>query len=280
MKILKNVLTTRRSNRGLFLKLSVFALFGIMILFSGQTLAQTPTPTPTRNVCTPSVNVQEDPALMPGGPASFPLIMGGPGTLMIQHVPFGTGLQSITVMSQTNAIVDPIVIPGPFLKATVTFTVINPNLPVTIVLKAQSQFHGVIITLQCACTPTISVMEDPAFMPGGLASFPLITGVPGVSVTIDHVGTNAAPFGTGLRNIVLVNQTNAVVNLPSPATYPTYDPVVVTYTITNSSLPVDITLRARSSFHGVLIRIRCGTTVSPELEEGKAPELEEGKDSN
>jgi len=302
MKNIKNVFTTRRSNRGLFLKLSVFALFGIMILLSGQTLAQTPTPTPGGTRCTPMINVTEEfpnPPGVGGGLASFTgpnagIGSPGPGQVSVDHLgtnlaQIGTGLRTITFVSSTNGN-EMLLLPFPYLgpptwdAVTVNFTVINPNLGVDFTLRAASQFHSVLIRVRCGCTPAIvSIIDDPAFLPpgGGPPSFALtptsgITAGPG-SIIIDHLGTNIVPMGTGLQTITVMNGVpigggmftvdNVTVTVP-PFVPGTYEQVTVTYTITNPSLPVDFTLRASSLFHGVIIRVRCGVTTPNVPEEG------------
>jgi hypothetical protein len=97
------------------------------------------------------------------------------------------------------------------------------------------------------------VIDDPT-LPGGLATFTVTSG-PG-TVTVDSVNS-----GTGLQTFTVVSQVNAVVTIP-PFTPGTFNPVTATYTIINPALPVDITLRAASQFHGVIIRLRCGTPPS------------------
>jgi hypothetical protein len=169
----------------------------------------------------------------------------------VDHVNQGSGLQSLVLISSSNAIVFiPPFTPGTFDPVTVTFTVIDPNQPVDFTLRARSSFHGIFIRAQCHCTPTATVTEDPTLPPGGLTSFMVTTGPD--SVTVDHVNA-----GSGLRTFEVLNQTNAVVTIP-PFTPGTFDPVTATYTITDPSQPVDITLRARSSFHGIIIRLQCG----------------------
>ena len=71
MKNFKNISTTKRNNLGLFFQLSFFALFAMLTLFSGQTLATNCTPS------TPLTTVTEG-NLFPGGIASFG-VMSGPG---------------------------------------------------------------------------------------------------------------------------------------------------------------------------------------------------------
>jgi hypothetical protein len=101
------------------------------------------------------------------------------------------------------------------------------------------------------CTPSTTVSEDPSLFPGGIPSFGVTSG-PG-SVTIDHVNT-----GTGTQSITVNGvPSNAIVTIP-PFTPGTFNPVVVTFTRPNPALPVDFTLRARSTFHGIFIRVRCG----------------------
>ena len=218
----------------------------------------TPTPTPSGQTCTPTTTVTEG-DLFPGGLASFG-VSSGAGSVTVDHVNAGTGLQSFTVVSSSNVVINiPAFTPGTFNPVAATFTVIDPNQPVDFTLRAASQFHAVFIRARCACTPTLSVMDDPSLFPGGIASFEAITSALG-TLTVDSVNT-----GTGLQVFTVVNATNAVVNIP-PFTPGTFLPVTATYTITNPSLPVDITLRATNQFHGVLIRLRCGTPMTNESE--------------
>ena len=100
----KNVFTSKGNNFGLFFKLSVFALFGMMILFSGQISAQ--------QTCTPSTTVT-DGDLFPGGIVSFG-VTSGPGLVRVDHIDAGTGLQSLTVVGlPINAVVNiPAFMPG------------------------------------------------------------------------------------------------------------------------------------------------------------------------
>ncbi len=133
MKNLENISATKRNNLRLFFQLSFFALFAIMSLFTGQTLAQ-------RQTCTPTTTVTEG-DLFPGGLASFG-VMSGPGTVTIDHVNAGTGTQSITVFgAPTNAVVNiPAFTPGTFNPVIVTFTTPNPALPVDFTLRGQAPF--------------------------------------------------------------------------------------------------------------------------------------------
>ena len=165
------------------------------------------------------------------------------------------------MVSATNAVVNiPAFTPGTFAPVVVTFTVINPNFPVDINLRAANQFHAIFIRAQCACTPTATVTEGDLF-PGGPASFMVTTGTN--SVTVDSIDS-----GTGLRSFTVVNQTNAVVTIPS-FTLGTYAPVTATYTITNPALPVDITLRAANQFHAIFIRVRCGQSINSAAVSGR-----------
>ncbi len=199
---------------------------------------------------TPIITLTEG-DLFPGGITEFG-VTGGPGTITVDPNNSGSGLQILTVVSVVNATVNiPAFTPGTRMPVVVTFTVINPNLPVDIRLRAASQFHAIFIRAQVACTPTATITDDPSLFPGGPIDIVVTTGIN--SVTVD--ANNA---GTGLHVFTVVNATNAVVNIP-PFTPGTFAPVTATYTIINPSLPVDITLRATSRFHGVLIRLRCGT---------------------
>ncbi len=127
--------------------LSITAMLFLSVLVATQAQAQT--------VCTPTTTVTEG-DLFPGGPPSFG-VSSGPGSVTIDHVNAGTGTQSITVVGMpTNAIVNiPAFVPGTFNPVVVSFSVINPALPVDFTLRAASQFHAIFIRVRCGTvTPT------------------------------------------------------------------------------------------------------------------------------
>ncbi len=216
----------------------------------------TPTPTPG-NVCTPSTTVTEG-DLFPGGIVSFG-VTSGAGSVTVDHVNAGTGLQLLTVVSATNAVVNiPPFTPGTQNPVVVTFTPINPGLAVDFTLRAASTFHAANIRARCAevCTPSTTVTEGDLF-PGGIVSFGISSGAG--SVTVDHVNA-----GTGTQSLTVVGTPiNAVVNIP-PFTAGTTMPIVVTFTPIDPNQPVDFTLRAASTFHAANIRARCNVIVKPE----------------
>jgi len=121
----------------------------------------TPTPTPTPQTCTPSTTVTEG-DLFPGGITSFG-VSSGPGMVAIDHVNAGTGLQQLTVVGvPINATVNiPAFAPGTFNPVVVTFTAINPALPVDFTLRAASTFHAANIRVRCGIvTPTPSPFPE------------------------------------------------------------------------------------------------------------------------
>ena len=192
--------------------------------------------------------------MFPGGIVSFG-VSSGSGSVTVDHVNAGTGLQSLTLVGvPVNAVVNiPAFTPGTTAPVVVTFTPINPSLAVDFTLRAASSFHAANIRARCAevCTPTTTVTEGNLF-PGGIVSFGISSG-PG-SVTVDHVNA-----GTGLQSLTVVGvPVNAVVNIPA-FTVGTTAPVVVTFTPIDANQPVDFTLRAASTFHAANIRARCGT---------------------
>ena len=72
------------------------------------------------------------------------------------------------------------------------------------------------------------------------------------SVTVDHVNG-----GTGLQSLTVVGTPmNATVTTP-PFTPGTFNPTTVSFTVINPNLRTEFTLRAASSFHAILIRVRC-----------------------
>ncbi len=211
--------------------------------------------------CTPTTTVTEG-DLSPGGLASFG-VTSGPGTVTVDHINSGTGLQSLTVVGvPINATVNiPAFTPGTFNPVTVTFTATDPALPVDFTLRAASVTQAIFIRVRCSppapppCTPSTTVTEGD-LSPGGLASFGVTSG-PG-TVTVDHINS-----GTGLQSFTVVGvPINATVNIPA-FTPGTFNPVTVTFTATNPALPVDFTLRAASVTQAIFIRVRCaGATPS------------------
>ncbi len=230
---------------GFLIIVAVMGLFGLAAILTPTQLAQTQT-------CTPTITVTEG-NLVPGGVNEF-LVTSGSGTITVDPVNNGTGLQSLAVVSATNATVNiPPFMPGTTDAVVVTFTVTNPNLPVDIQLRAASTFHAANIRAQCGnvCTPTLTITEGNLF-PGGVTEF-LVTSGAG-SVTVDPNNN-----GTGLQSLTVVGvPVNATVNIPA-FTPGTSSPVVVTFTVSNPALPVDFTLRAASTFHAANIRVQCGT---------------------
>jgi hypothetical protein len=248
MKNFKNILTTKRNNLGLFFQLTVFALFGIMGLFSGQTLAQ-------QEVCAPTTTVTEG-DLSPGGTVSFG-VSSGPGSVTVDHINSGSGLQSFTMVSSSNAVVNiPAFTPGTFDPATLTFTVMNQNLPVDFRLRAASTSSAIFIRVRCACIPPLIITDDPSMFPGGPDSFEAITAGTG-TITIDSINS-----GSGLQAFSMVSSSNVVVEMPTfePGTF---EPATANFTVINLNQSVEFTLRATNQFHGVLIKVLvtpCGSS--------------------
>ena len=243
-------LSNKQNNFRLLMPAFVFVLFGLMTVFSGQVLAQ-------QNICTPTTTVT-DGNLFPGGIVSFG-VSSGPGSVTVDHVNAGTGLQSLTVVgTPTNALVNiPAFTPGTTAPVVVTFTPIVPGLGVDFTLRAASNFHAANIRARCndTCTPTTTVTEGNLF-PGGIVTFGITSG-PG-TVTVDHVNA-----GTGLQSLTVVGvPLNAVVMIPAfvPGTTA---PVVVTFFVPDPTMPVDFTLRAASTFHAVNVMARCETKITP-----------------
>jgi hypothetical protein len=81
--------------------------------------------------------------------------MSGPGSVTVDHVNAGTGLQSLTVVgTPVNAVVNiPAFTPGTTAPVVVTFSVINPTQPVDFTLRAASTFHAVFIRARCGTPP-------------------------------------------------------------------------------------------------------------------------------
>jgi uncharacterized protein YjdB len=115
--------------------------------------------------CTPSTTVTEG-DLFPGGLSSFG-VSSGPGSVTVDHINAGSGLQSFTVISATNATVNiPAFAPGTYAPVTATFTATNPNLPVDFTLRAANTFHAINIRVRCSApTPTPTPTPTPPSKP-------------------------------------------------------------------------------------------------------------------
>lgn len=201
-------------------------------------------------VCTPVVSVTEDPGLPPGGIPSFS-VTAGANSVTIDHVNAGTGLQSLAVVSSTNAnVVIPAFAPGTTAPVVVTFDAIDPTQRTEFTLRAGSAYHGVYIRVRCEnCTPSLTTTEGD-LSPGGLASFAASAGPN--SVTVDHVNS-----GTGLQSLTVMGApTNATVTIPAFAPG-TFNPVVTGFNQDNQTLASDFTLRAASAYHAIFVRAQC-----------------------
>ncbi|MBA4123638.1 MAG: hypothetical protein H0X72_14395 [Acidobacteria bacterium] len=161
------------------------------------TPTSTPTPTPGGGTCTPSTTVSEG-DLFPGGIPSFG-VSSGPGSVTVDHVNAGSGLQSLTVVpgSVVNAVVNiPAFAPGTTAPVVVTFTAINPALPVDFTLRAGSQFHAAFIRVRCGTvTPTTNTFSGQATGIQANVTIP-----PAATVTTVVAQTDPLPPGGGAGN--------------------------------------------------------------------------------
>ncbi len=106
----------------------------------------TPTPTPAPGVCTPTLTITEP---RPGGAAQFSSIAAGSGTVTVDTINTGFGLQSYSLVSATNAVVNiPLFPPGTFNPVTATFTIPDPAMPVDFTLRASS---GLSVLIRARC---------------------------------------------------------------------------------------------------------------------------------
>ena len=203
--------------------------------------------------CTPTTIVTEDPAL-PGGLTSFG-VASGPGSVTVDHINSGTGLQSlIVVAAPNNAIVTiPAFTPGTVAPVTVTFTAVNPALPVDFTLRAANSTQAIFIRSQCAggtpsciitCPANITVSNNPNQC-GAIVNYaaPTTTGSCG-TITATPASGSFFPVGTTNVNVsstsgqscsftVRVNDAQA----PSITSCPTVSPFCVNST-GNYTIPV------------------------------------------
>ena len=124
----------------------------VLAIFAEISVAQTP-------AC--DIDVTEG-DLLPGGIASF-VVTNGPGSVTVDHVNAGSGLQMLTVVGvPENVLVNIPLLPpgGTFSPVVVTYTPIDPLLPVHFKLRAASIFHAIFIRVWCGnCIPPPSNMR-------------------------------------------------------------------------------------------------------------------------
>jgi hypothetical protein len=108
----------------------------------------------------PSATVTEG-DLFPGGIVSFG-VSSGPGSVTVDHVNAGTGLQSLTVVGvPVNAVVNiPPFAPGTTAPVVVTYTTHSPGLAVDFTLRAASTFHAANIRVRCSISTSQPEYED------------------------------------------------------------------------------------------------------------------------
>jgi hypothetical protein len=152
------------SKKLLAILLSVTAMLFLSVLTTTQAQAQQQPPTLFTTVTEGN--------LFPGGIVSFG-VSSGPGTVTIDHVNAGTGLQSLTVVgTPTNAVVNiPAFVPGTFAPVVVTITIPNSDLGCDFILRAASTFHAANIRVRCPprC-PTFTPSPTPILIPGVITS--------------------------------------------------------------------------------------------------------------
>jgi len=126
----------------------------------------TPSLTPTPGAsCIPSITITED--VSSRGDNLFD-VTAGVNSATINSARSQSGLQSLTLVNATNAVVTvPVVTPDTTTPVTVTYTITNPNQPVDITLRATGANEIILIRLRCG-----SVTPTPTPTPGGgLTSF-------------------------------------------------------------------------------------------------------------
>ncbi len=107
-----------------------------------------PTPPPAPGVCTPTLSITE---VFPGSLSGFQAITPGLGSVTVDTVDSGVGLQGLTVLTTSNAM---LTIP-PFLAGTTgsvraTFVIPNPGLPADFTIRASSRNNAVFIRGTCS----------------------------------------------------------------------------------------------------------------------------------
>ena len=89
--------------------------------------------------------------VFPGSLAAFTSITPGSGAVTVDPANVGIGLQSFTLVSATNAVVNiPAFPPGTYNPVTATFTRPNSGQAVDFTLRAASRLQAVLIRAQCS----------------------------------------------------------------------------------------------------------------------------------
>jgi hypothetical protein len=98
----------------------------------------------------PTLTVTES---FPGSSAQFEAVTAGPGSVTVDMVNNGSGLQGFTVVSATNALVTIPSFPfGTTNPVTATFTRPDPSQPVDFTLRASSRPYAITIRAQCGAS--------------------------------------------------------------------------------------------------------------------------------
>ena len=89
--------------------------------------------------------------VFPGSSAAFPSVIAGSGSVTVDPANVGIGMQSLTLVSASNAVVTiPSFPPGTYNPVTATFTVPNSGQAVDFTLRASARLSSVLIRAQCS----------------------------------------------------------------------------------------------------------------------------------
>ncbi|MGI8898089.1 MAG: choice-of-anchor P family protein, partial [Pyrinomonadaceae bacterium] len=123
-------------------------------------------------------------------------VTSGPNSVTVDHVNAGSGLQSFTVVSSSNAVVNiPAFMPGTFNPVTATFTVIDPSQPVDFTLRAASLYHSIFIRVRC--TTALNTFSGRAIAVNAT--------IAGINATLVDTGPLPASGGFITRSLVSAN---------------------------------------------------------------------------
>lgn len=197
----------------------------------------------------PPLIVTDDPSMFPGGLNAFELIQAERNSVTVYPSNNGTGLQSFSVISATNAVINmPIFTPGTRQPTTANFTIIDRSQPVEFTLRATNQFHGVLIKALIGTCGRLLVTDGSS--PGSAEHFAV---TPPENITSSGtISLHTVEDLTGLQSLTVVNTLNAEVKIPD-FKEGTLDPVVLNFTKVHIGLPSCIILKATTHLHSAYI---------------------------
>lgn len=199
----------------------------------------------------PPLVISDDPSMSPGGLDAFEAISADRNSVTVDPLDSGSGLQSLSVISATNAeITIPVFTPNTFQPTTADFTIIDRSQPVEFTLRATDKYHGVLIKVLIGACGRYLITDDSSS--GSIEHFAVTP--PGNVTKEGTISIHSVDDPTGIQTLTVVSSSNAEVNIPA-FKEGTLDPVVANFTKVHIGMPSCMILKATSHLHSVYISL-------------------------